>query len=403
LKFTSRPERDVPKKLLEQVDLAWSAAAGMSMFDLINGVRLTTISLRLALQAGEPNRLVRSLCWEAAQRMNAGGKEIAAGDRLIAVARQIARDPDDPYTLSMIPFAQGARDFLIGNWSSSISLLDTATDQFERTCVGVHWELGTARLFALYSMYWHGELAEYYQRAHALHKVAVDYGDYYAALSLGTFDLPFLGLVVDRPEDAAAWIETYRDQLQLGRYSLQHMYFLVQSSNLDIYLNRPELALERKRSGWRELKQSLLLRGETIHSVCWETRARAAIACLAKGIDPSDSRREAMRAIRALESRNVPRFASIPLLLRAGLSAAQHQHESSLNWLALGIQKAKQTHVNIFRYPAQWQLAMQLQSDPSRRSECTQLLSEANAWMLSEKIGNPLRFTSFLIPGFGGS
>jgi serine/threonine protein kinase len=400
LKYTPRHESQVPKKVLEQVDLAWSAAAGMSMFDLINGVRLTTISLRLALRAGEPNRLVRSLCWEAAQRMNAGGSEIAAGDRLIAVARQIVQNLDDPYSLSMIPFAQGSRDFLIGNWSSSIAHLDAATNQFERTCVGVHWELGTARLFALYSMYWYGQLAEYHRRAHSLHQIAVDYGDFYAALSLGTFDLPFLSLAADRPDDAANWIEAYRGRLQLGRYSLQDMYLLVQSSNLDIYLDRPEHALERMLNGWKELAQSLLLRGETIHTVCWETRARAAIACLAKGIAPQASRREALRAIRALESRKVPRFSSLPLLLRAGLAAAERRTESSLELLEQGIQQAKDTHVNLYLHPAQWQLGIQLQSHGDSQQQSQRLLDEASAWMQSENIGNAARFATFLIPGF---
>lgn len=400
LRVDLRPEASVPKKLLEQVDLAWSAAAGVSMFELISGCRLATINLRLSLQAGEPRRLVRSLCWEAVQRINAGGAEVATGERMISMAEQIAKDLEDPYASTMIPFARGIGEFMQGNWAHSKAILDEAITQFAKTCLGVHWELGTARLFTLYAMYWHGELAEYHRRAESLHRNAVNYGDFYAELSLGTFDLPFLSLVADRPDDAEKWIDTYRNRLRLGRYSLQDMYVLMQSTNLQLYLGQPETAWSVVLSGWQELNRSMLLRGEHIRMACWELRARAAVACVAAGVDPARSRREALTAIRNLERESLQRFSSLPYLYRAGLAAADNRTDMAIALLRQGIRRASETDTRIYLHPAQWQLGNLLASSATDSEEGESLVSQANEWMQAEGVRNPQRFASLMVPGF---
>jgi hypothetical protein len=120
---------------------------------------------------------------------------------MIAMAERIAQGLDDPYASTMIQFAKGIGEFMQGSWSQSIRVLDEATMQFAKTCLDVHWELGTARVFALYSMNWAGRLSEYQRRATALHAAAVSCGDFYAELSLGTYELPFLRLVADQPRE----------------------------------------------------------------------------------------------------------------------------------------------------------------------------------------------------------
>jgi eukaryotic-like serine/threonine-protein kinase len=395
LGVTLRPESSVPKKLLQQVDLAWSAAAGMSMFELISGCRLSTVTLRLALAAGEPRRLVRSLCWEAVQRINAGGPEIATGVRMIAMAERIAADLDDPYASTMIPFAQGIGEFMQGNWSRSIQVLDDASTQFAKTCLNVHWELGTARLFVLYSMYWNGDLSEYQRRANALHAAALSCGDFYAELSLGTFDLPFSRLVSDQPAEASQLINTYMDRLQLGRYSLQDMYALMQKTNLNIYSDRPEQAWSLIQKGWKDLQQSMLMLGEHIRMACWELRARTAIACVDYGVVGGQMRKEALRAIGKIEKERLQRFSPLPFLYRAGLAAADRDLDSAVLLLRQGIQQAEQHSLGIYLQPARWQLGQLLQGD-----EGDHLVASAEAEMQSEGVVNPARFASMLVPGF---
>src|SRR5262249_11501771 len=72
LKYTQRKAEDVPADLLAKLDVCDTAAAGLAMVDTIHGAYFQSYSLRLALQAGEPRRLVRALALEAGHESVAG-------------------------------------------------------------------------------------------------------------------------------------------------------------------------------------------------------------------------------------------------------------------------------------------------------------------------------------------
>ena len=396
LEFGLRSEAEVPTRLLQQLDLAWSGAAGMSMFDILSGTRLSSVTLRLALEAGEPQRLVRSLCWEAVQRINAGGRDVPVGERMIGMGEKIARTLDDPYANTMVPFATGIGEFMKGNWGESIRVLDQASATFSKSCRGVHWELGTARLFALYAMYWNGQLTEHRRRTTELHAAAVSHGDFYAELSLGTYDIPFDRMVADETDEAARVLDSYAGRLQLGRYSLQDMFVWMQRVNLKLYLGQAKEAWQMVQAGWKELQRSLLLMGEHIRMASWEMRARTAICCVEQGIDISRSRREARRAIHKIEREKLRRFSPLPVMYRAGLAAADGDTSLGARLLRDSIELADQTALGLFLHTGRWQLGRLLGGD-----EGVELLAKAESWMHSEGVGNPERFSGLLVPGFG--
>ncbi|MFM9960392.1 MAG: protein kinase domain-containing protein [Planctomycetaceae bacterium] len=398
LSYQLRPESDVPPRLLQQVDLAWAGAAGMSMFDILSGSRLSSVTLLLALEAGEPHRLVRALCWEAVQRINAGGRDIPVGDRMIGMAREIAQTMHDPYSTTMVPFATGIGEFMKGRWAESIQTLDQAAATFSKSCRGVHWELGTARLFSLYGMFWSGRIAEHRRRSTELHAAAVSHGDFYAELSLGTYDLPFQRLVVDAPDEAARVLDNYAGRLQLGRYSLQDLFVMLQRNYLGLYCGQPEVAWQVISSSWKELQRSLLLMGEHIRMACWEARARAAIACVAEGIASDRSRREARRAIHKIEREHLPRFACLPPAFRAGLAAADGDKSQADRRLREAIELASQSSMVIYLHPARWQLGRLIGG-----REGAELTGSAEHWMQQEGIRHPARFSAMMIPGFANA
>lgn len=394
LDFTPRPAADIDPQVLQQVDLAWSGAAGISMFDILSGTRLSSVTLQLALAAGEPQRIVRSLCWEAVQRINAGGRDVAMGERLINLAETINGSLNDPYPLTMVPFARGIGQFMKGEWRHSVRTLDEAVQTFSTRCRDVHWELGTARLFAHYALYWDGRVAELRRRVTEFHAAAVSRGDFYAELSVGTYDLPFLQMAADAPDEASRLLETYAGRLQLGRYSLQDMFVLMQRTNLALYRGDPATAWRLIHDGWRELRRSLLLLGEHIRMASWELRARAALACLASGHAPSTSRVEAERAIRRIEREQLPRFANLPLLFRAGLAAATGQTTDATRLLERAIAVSPQS-APLFLPAARRQLGKLIGGTTG-----DELIADADRQMREEGVQAPARFTQMLAPGF---
>jgi eukaryotic-like serine/threonine-protein kinase len=66
LKFHERTSAQIPPDELIRIDTCWSAATGLAIVDTIRGSDFQTRHLLLALQAGEPYRIARALCWEIA-------------------------------------------------------------------------------------------------------------------------------------------------------------------------------------------------------------------------------------------------------------------------------------------------------------------------------------------------
>src|SRR5204862_92577 len=66
-------------------------------------------------------------------------------------------------------------------------------------CTGVWWEIGSARLFALWSLYYLGEMAELARRLPPLREDAASRGDNHSATNLRRRTLTWHGLAADGP------------------------------------------------------------------------------------------------------------------------------------------------------------------------------------------------------------
>ena len=79
LRFHTRDASQVPVKELNQIDMCWSAVAGLSMIDPIFGALFQARHLLMALRAGEPDRLARAFAVEAMHVSMAGGAQQRRG------------------------------------------------------------------------------------------------------------------------------------------------------------------------------------------------------------------------------------------------------------------------------------------------------------------------------------
>ena len=114
LKFRERPEATVTADDLRRIDASWSASAGLSMFDVLNGANFQTRNLLLALRAGEPYRIARGLAWEAAHTSNAGRSAWRRTETLLLAARTLAERLNHPHALGLATMAAGIAEFTDG-------------------------------------------------------------------------------------------------------------------------------------------------------------------------------------------------------------------------------------------------------------------------------------------------
>ena len=150
----------MPREKLELIDIFRSVAVGISIVDVIRGADYQTRSLLLALEAGEPLRIALALGWEAVHVACQGRPTWRRTERLVAAAGSLADRIGHPHALGMASLSAGAAEFLIGRYHSAIELLNRAEAIFRDRCTGVIWELDTARIFGLWSLFYLGRLAE---------------------------------------------------------------------------------------------------------------------------------------------------------------------------------------------------------------------------------------------------
>jgi len=119
---------DVPRVLagveeaLDRIDACWAGAMGLGPIDHIRGGHFQARGLALALEAGEPFRIVRALAHETIYVANRGNRNLAATQRILATTRALAEklgEPDAEERRNEVPHSRSLRDrvasFFTGN------------------------------------------------------------------------------------------------------------------------------------------------------------------------------------------------------------------------------------------------------------------------------------------------
>ena len=154
---------------------------------MIRGADYQTRSLLLALEAGEPLRIALALGWEAVHVACQGRPTWRRTERLVAAAAGLADRIAHPHALGMASLSAGAAEFLIGRYHAGIEFLNRAEAIFKDRCTGVIWELDTARIFGLWSLFYLGRLAELRDRCQEIFHEARERGDRYMVATPGPF------------------------------------------------------------------------------------------------------------------------------------------------------------------------------------------------------------------------
>src|SRR5262249_57169627 len=87
LRYTKRSEDKIAARELARIDVTWSVAAALGMVDPIRGAEFETRNLIMALDAGEPTRIARSLAIEACFSAASGMPSRKSTSELVSAAR----------------------------------------------------------------------------------------------------------------------------------------------------------------------------------------------------------------------------------------------------------------------------------------------------------------------------
>jgi hypothetical protein len=276
--FREREAAGLARDELLRIDTCWSAAQGLSMTDTFQAASFQGLHLLLALQAGEPYRVGRALCVEAGYFALSGAPGGTKPKALLARASLLSARLHHPHLEGLVSLVTGMSAFLGGRWKEASEVLEAAEDVLRRKCVGVAWELATARLMGCVALFFLGDLRRLSERLPALLENADTRGDVYEATDLRIRISHAHLLALDRAADAIDELDRAIAKWPGDRFYLQHWWSMIARVDIALYANEPVRAWETVAKSWPGLRRSFFLRIQYIRVESLYHRACAALA-----------------------------------------------------------------------------------------------------------------------------
>ncbi|HWZ92854.1 MAG TPA: AAA family ATPase, partial [Polyangiaceae bacterium] len=153
LRYEARAESQIPEKELARVDASWTIACSLGVTDFVRGADFQNDHLLLALNAGEPRRLLRALTLEISYGATPGVGSERRTNTLLGLADQLVKGMDDDNAIALAQLSRGIAAYLQGKVATSLSHCEEAVSILSQRCVGAVWETVTAQRFVIASLF----------------------------------------------------------------------------------------------------------------------------------------------------------------------------------------------------------------------------------------------------------
>ena len=398
LKFTERADNEVPPEALVGVDTCWSVTTGLAIVDHIRSAEFGARNLLLALEVGEPLRIVRALAMELAYTSITGARSQPGNERLIRIADSLVARVHNPEASALVTLAKGSAAYMQGQWTAARDLCESAEQLLRERCTGVAWQIDTARFYTLLSLFYLGEIGELSRRMPGFLKEARARDALYAETILRT-RLSYLAYLAS--DDAAGAEQAVHEGM--ARWSHkgfhnQHYYEMVATADIQLYSGRNLEAWSGVERKWRDLSRTLLLRVQPVLIESLHLRARTAVGA---ALDPGNSHSQRARLVRSAEGDahrlrkiGAPWGIALAELTLAGLSTLREDWKRAVLYLESAEATFAGAHMGLYAAVAQRRRGEILDGP---RAE--QLRQSADSWMGNQSIVDAARVAHMLAPG----
>jgi len=399
-RFRWRDEARVPVRDLLRIDTCWSMAVGLGLIDLIRAAEFQARSLQLALRAGEPSRVGRSLALEAVFVGVGGTKTRRRVDRLLAAANALAARTGHEQVHGMAAMSDGISAWIQGRWKDARRLCDEAAVLLRGRGMGTTWELDNAEMYALASLFMLGEVAELSRRLPRLLEGAEERGNLMAAttLRLGFFS-HVAWLAGDDPATARREIELGLAACGDNAFDFRQIWARGAQRDIALYTGEGLEATAPVAERWRLAARLLdsFPQAGIILGTYSRARRRVALAALATGAGAPSARshlQQAGRRTRDIERHRTRWGDALALLLRAGLSSVRGARVRAIAQLAEAETRLLRADMALHAAAARRARGEAVGGAAGRA-----LVGEAEAWMAGQAIRRPERMARMLAPG----
>jgi hypothetical protein len=394
--FTERRPDEIPLALRRRIDLLWWVSASLSVPEGVATAALQSRGLLLALNAGDPERIARSLAWEAFLTATGGWRSADRSAELLGRASALAERLGSPYAAAMVTLANATVAHLQARHQDARRHALDAEERFASTSQGVWWELQTSRTVAAWASWQTGEYREMQRLATRYYADARERGDLALMTNLGSVILPHLALAAGDVTLAREQAQEALRQWTPRGFHIQHAASVFTLGHADIFEQRGEDAVRRVDEAWPVLRRELQLSNQIVLVMFLDLRARGAIEAAARASGSERTRwlRIAERDAARMAKEQTPWGNAFVAVIRAaagaitGAPTADRQLEASAAEL-------DRTGFPLRAAICRWYLG-------ERRggSEGRALRDAAERYFQEQLVLTPERFAPVLVPGF---
>jgi serine/threonine protein kinase/tetratricopeptide (TPR) repeat protein len=395
LKFKEKAEADVPPRKLLAIDTCRSVTIGLHLVDPLTAVDFQKRQLLLALDVGEPFRIVRALAAAACSAAFEGRKGADEAHRLARTSLELSDRIQRPSAQGIARYGAGFASFLLTEWDRAFAYCDEAVRIFQERCERVVSDLSRARQLRAGCFLYLGRIRELRTDLDQLLAIAQDRGDRYGETFCLTRLGPLAWLAGDEPDRAMREIELAERGWTTEGFLQQHYYFLEARTLIDLYRGAGRSAWERVEGTWPRVKGSLILRAQLGRSELFTTRARAALGAAHAGTDPDRLLQMAEKDARKILGEGNPFTGGLARQQLAGVESMRGRSAEAVVHLRGSITDFTGAGMPMHIAVSRMRLGKLLGGDEGKR-----LLVEADEWMQSEGIVEPARVAAMLAPGF---
>jgi len=392
LGFQDRAPDDVSREDRVRVDALYSIGLGLGIVNVVLGACMQSRHLIVALRVGDRGQILRAASLEAAQLAGEGGVAGAHERAITAIAGTLAERVENAEGDTFFRGSRAVGLFLRGNWREAHRALDRSYEQYPNLRAGWH---ANAKLFAVYSLYYMGDLRGQARRAKQLLVEAEQRNDLYVIVNLRTTSMVDVALCADDPEAGRTHLREAMDLWSQDGFHVQHWKAMVWGAETEIYAEDGARALEILDDKRPALKRSFLLHVQYLRAMTAFVRARALIA----SIDSAPSRRSALiakarRIARELEGEQMPYTAAFASFVEAAAANAGGDRSSAIAALETAIHRANMADMSMHVWVARHRLGLLLGGAAGARR-----VRDAEAALAIEEIQVPARYAGMLLPG----
>ncbi len=389
LAFQERELHEIPPRVLEQVDICWTAAVGLTMVDMIRASIFISAFLHRALDAGDKGRIARALAMELAYLTSEGREQEDRSLRVLQALESLAEKLDDPYVRGFASLGAGFAALHEGRWRDAVEHCERCATLLKTRTSGVHWELDTAETFTLWGRVYSGRfngLRAYLER---LREDAKTRGNAYA---LALFSMPsstsLVWLADDDETRARKALDEAVGATSRSRFYLQHFWELTARVQLDLYSGDGKRAWARINTYWSLIEDSHFTRVQVIRIEALFLRARAALAASGLG-DPKLLDVAAEDAERIAKER-IAWARPMAAMLRARICATRKKRSEAIRLLKEAVSDFRKSDMELYAVVTERRRAQVLENRA--------LVERCDEAMRRLGVRNPKRMARLLAP-----